>query len=184
MTLFNFLTEKMFIFDMLIIAVALCVRFPRRRLFWLRFIISVPACVALSYFLPRWITIGGAIGNIIWFAVDFALIAAVIAICLSLRLWKVFFVASSCYFIQHGAFCFDRVIRGALPINVGNYFVHYGFIALFLLAVWLIYWRKVTSESLDSVNWLDAVVLMFIALAVCIGVSSFSDDIEGDRGSG
>ncbi len=28
MTLFNFLTEKMFIFDMLIIAVALCVRFP------------------------------------------------------------------------------------------------------------------------------------------------------------
>lgn len=183
MKFFQFLTDNMFIFDMLLIAVALCVRFPRRRLFWLRLIISVPVCVVAAYFLPRLVTIGGAVGNIIWFVFDFALIVGVIAVCLRLRLWKVFFVASSCYFVQNGAFCFDRVIRGAVPITVGNYFAHYGFIALFLIAIWLIYWRKVTSEALDSVNWVDAVALMFIAIAVCICVSSFSGYIntEGMR---
>lgn len=53
MAILNFLIDRMFIFDLLLVAFLTVARFPKRKLFFVRILVSVPACIALTYYCPK-----------------------------------------------------------------------------------------------------------------------------------
>ena len=188
MAILNFLIDRMFIFDLLLVAFLTVARFPKRKLFFVRVLVSVPACIALTYYCPKlldlvsdfWIFKNGLFRSSLNYSIEFGLMLLVMGVCFRMSVWKVLFMGANCYFIQHSAFCLDRLVRGELAPSGWVVFSHYLFLLAVFFVVWLLFLRKVNSEALDKVQWVQVVVVLCVILFVCVFMGIYAGQRHED----
>lgn len=182
-----FIIDNMFIFDMLIIGLITVARFPRRKLFWVRLPVAVVVCVVASYYLSQLVSqifqnvdlglLQGGMGYVL----QFGLLIGVFLVCFKMSLWKALYVGAASYFIQHSSFGIDRLIRGEISGDSWSWWVLIShFILLFAVycIVWLLFLRRVNSETLDKVNLLKIGPIVVIMLVACVFLNQIANNYD------
>lgn len=181
-----FFINSLFIFDMLLIGLVTVARFPRRKLFWVRFPISVAVCVAASYYFSQW---NGQIfqnldlsilQGLTGYLLQFALLIGVFLVCFRMSLWKALYVGAAGYFIQHGSYIIDRLIRGEIAGDAWNWWIllsHFLLLGAVYFVVWLLFLRRVDGEALDKINLRKIGPIVVIMLAACLLLNLIANDL-------
>lgn len=181
-----FFINSLFIFDMLLIGLVTVARFPRRKLFWVRFPISVAVCVVASYYFSQW---NGQIfqnldlsilQGLTGYLLQFALLIGVFLVCFRMSLWKALYVGAAGYFIQHASYIIDRLIRGEIAGDAWNWWIllsHFLLLGAVYFVVWLLFLRRVDGEALDKINLRKIGPIVVIMLAACLLLNLIANDL-------
>lgn len=162
----------MFVVDLLFIGCLSLIHFKRRKGFAYKFPISIVVCLLLAYFEPSLtgsIFEHGLVVSIIDTVFQVTIVSAVFAVCWELDYKKFIFIIAFCYFIQRIE-GINRIFYEIAGIEGRpNWWIILGrYASLFAIVgiIYLLYWRKIRTESLDRMStWqiITLVTIVFVA---------------------
>ena len=184
-TLLSLFEMVLFTTEMLALAFFACIRMPKRKLFILRFVMSVAVSWLVTYYSPKLIVhimpfgvnpavdVTRAVVNCF---VQFALVVATMKICWDLTWKESLFIGSFCYFIQHTAYCLNAAIHTGTSLAAFNEITAsvLRFLRLFVFdgivfgIAWLIFWRKADKDVLKKLYMPQIMPMLAVILVVCI----------------
>ena len=161
---------------------------PKRKMFWLRFLASFIACVALAYFFPRYDTAAGSIHFVLRSFAILAYSIGLTCVCYDLKPRAAISICVAGYAVQHIAYQFGFLISkipGAEVLNnkLLGFIMYRELITMpvvFFFA-WLLGGRKAAESRyfLDSDIRLD--MISIFTICVCTVMTRVSYALCGQR---
>lgn len=173
----EFLFDRMFFIDILLIAFTLSVPLPKRDHFSLRLLAAGAFCLGTSIiwsFIFRSIspeTLGMAILNYLGI---FIIVMLVIWFCLQINRWSLIYIGTATYFIQH----ISVRIEGLLPYRAGmdllSLLLHMGIVLTLDLAAYGLFFRTVEYHILNRLKLHQVAPIWIIMCLMCLVLSSYA----------
>lgn len=180
----KFISSDMFIIDLLILCLLSIFRFPKRKFWYIWLVLSASAAVVIGYYLPSLSQIPQSLKllrDIVGYSFQFLLIIGVLMATCRISVLKAIYLSTYFYFIQHGCFCFDRIIRGTLAPTNWVIISHFLLLIGLWVVFWLFYFHKVNSDGLDKLRLWETVLISIILLFCCIFMNSYAQEAEQDN---
>lgn len=172
---FNFIMDRMFAIDLLLVGLIFAFKFPHRKMFVLRLVISVALCLVAGRYGSRFLhnILPDALNNMgLGYIYEFALVLLVFTVCYKMSLGSLIYVGASAYFIQHSIYCVKSLFSDSFYEGWLDIFLHFGFLMIVIAAVYALFYRKVDSENLKTIKFKHVIVCVGIILILCVILNS------------
>lgn len=173
----QFLFSRMFFIDILLIALILTLRLPKRDRFPLRLVAAAAVCLAISVgwgFLFRNVSpdaMGMAILNYLGI---FLIVMLAVWFCLQISGWSLIYIGAATYFIQH----ISVRIEGLLPLppeqNLPALLFHVGVVLVLALLAYGLFFRRVEYHILSRLKLHQVAPIWIIMCLMCLVLSSYA----------
>ncbi|MGI6107451.1 MAG: ATP-binding protein [Lachnospiraceae bacterium] len=188
----NFLFECLFTTDLLAIGFAAVCRIPKRKRGALRVIAAVAGCIAFSVV---WDRVSGilrgmpALGaglspgesvaqgllSMSGFILTFLAVLAALKFCVEISWWSAVYIGAGTWLIQNMSSHGESLLPVIDGISLPAYGMHYLVLFCFLLPVWLLFYRRIDSYTLNRLNYRTVLPVLIIMCLICMVINLMGD---------
>jgi hypothetical protein len=186
MILYDFFVQHGFVFEMLVCVALLTWWMERRRLFALRFIISVAALLGTSL-LWSLLPVQNAWSKSLWYVLALMVCLGAVVFCFRTNVKRALFQVTAAGAVQHFAFKAASAAEffrftGRKPGFMEEVFTYPSFLIVFLILIYLLFARRLNREELDGIER-GAVIQLLVAMLLFVDLfQNFFDEYSIDIG--
>ena len=173
----GFLFGRMFFWDLFVIGLIATARLPKKDRYWLRVLAAFAACTMVSVI---WSGVFSQFTNSEWFwmvanyAGAFAAVVAALAFCVRMEGWKLLYMGTTVWFIQHSANCIDFICFPAAEMGLLAFLRHGILVLAMAAAVYGLFLRRLDYYTLNQISFGMTVPIWLAMCMMCLLLNSYA----------
>lgn len=178
----GFLFGRMFFWDLFIIGLIATAKLPKRSKYWLRALAAFAVCTVMSVV---WSGLFPQSENSQWllmvvnYAGAFAIVLAALAFCVRMEGWKLVYMGTTIWFIQHSANCIDFACFPKLGMDLAAFLQHCAIVLGVAAVVYGLFLRRLDYYTLNQISFGMTAPIWLAMCMMCLLLNSYAS-VQGE----